>query len=128
MKEIYTRQRADYWEQLTEQERKAFSVYMINRFLSMSIDYLPIVNELQTHYENIGGREAYLYYCSVIPKKSQFYKYIKKSSEKKEDTDTIQLVAKHFQVGTSEAAEYVELYNSTSDGKKALKELIAMYG
>jgi hypothetical protein len=37
------------WDTLSEMDKKSFEPYMINRFLSMNIDLLPIINILQKY-------------------------------------------------------------------------------
>ena len=65
---IYLNQSPQYWESLTEAERKSYSTFMINRFLSMNMNYIEIVNALQEYYGSIGPRESYLFYSDLLPK------------------------------------------------------------
>jgi len=125
---IYTNQHPQYFDNLEDAEKKSFNVYMINRFLSMNPQYVQIVNELQTYYGSIGSREAYLFYSNIIPKKRQFYKYVKSSAKEAYEPWLIELVAKHFQVSTTEAEKYIELYLKTEIGTTYLAQLCSGYG
>ena len=39
------------WEDFDEIEKKNFNSYMTQRWLSMRMDYLPIINEIQIGYK-----------------------------------------------------------------------------
>ena len=43
------REKKESWESLSEMDKKSFTPFMINRWLSMNMDLLPIVNELQKY-------------------------------------------------------------------------------
>ena len=60
----------------SNEEWESFNPYMISRFLSMSKDYIELVNYVQ----NIPYTEKekyYKIYCELIPKKQFFQKKIK---------------------------------------------------
>jgi hypothetical protein len=42
-------QNPKYWETLTEEDKKSWSNYMIHRFLSMNMNIIDLVNELQNY-------------------------------------------------------------------------------
>ena len=44
---ITSNQTKDYWNTLTESDKKTWSNYMINRFLSMKMEWTDFVNEIQ---------------------------------------------------------------------------------
>jgi len=120
----------DYYDKLSDADRKSFGSYMINRFLSMAPQYLDLVNLFQTYY--IPGltdnRATWLFYSYAIPKKKQFHKYIKKTKGEEYESWLIDLLVKHFQVSTRQAEEYLEIYYSTKERKEELKQLCEMYG
>ena len=98
------------WDKLSEADRKSFSPYLINRWLSMDIDLIEIVNEFQ-HY-TIGVLEpkhVYQLYFDLLPKRKFFTKYIKGKSEDKYNKELVELVADHYGVSTRESVEYVAM-------------------
>lgn len=126
---IYQDQRIDYYDLLDESDRKTFNIYMINRFISMNPDYIPVVNEIQQYWENIKSREVYLFYSQLLPKKKQFNKYIKSSTESPEYEDwVIDILKLHFQVSKFEALDYLRIYYLSPSHKEQLKELLESYG
>lgn len=94
------------WDSLSELDKKSWSTFMINRFLSMNEDYLELVNEIQRFY-NLKPKEVYNLYCSLIPREKKYTPYIK--SNKKEYSDNIKHVAHYYEISEREAGEYVKM-------------------
>ncbi len=124
---ITENQTTEFFDSLTESERKKYkaSRYMIHRFLSMNSNYLPVVDELQK-YTGIPDRCHYLFLTNILPRGRQFNKYIKGDKEGKYEKWLVDLVAKHFQVSTMEAIQYIEIYYLHD--KSGLRELCEKYG
>jgi len=101
---------------------------MINRLLSMNMDYVELVNEFQKFYGPLTERESYLFYSQMLPRRKQWSKYVKPKKESKHEEWVIELIAQHFQVSEAEADAYVDLYVSTSEGKSSMKRILEMYG
>lgn len=121
---IYTNQRSDYFDTLTDADKKSYSNYMVNRFISMNPHQVPFVNEIQKY--NLDSKLHYLFYSQVLPKGKQFNKYIKKTKEVKYEDWLIDIITKHFSVSVVEAEEYLEIYYKQN--KSALKMLCEAYG
>ena len=49
IKEITSVQNPNYWETLSEDDKKTWSNYMVHRFLSMKMEWIEVVNELQKY-------------------------------------------------------------------------------
>lgn len=115
------------WEQLSEADKKSFSSYMVNRFLSMNMDFIELINEFQKY--TIGGlssREVYKLYLDILPKQKQFNKYIKGKKEEKYNTELVELLSKHFLISEKQAVEYLDMSHETS--LNTLKEIVKKYG
>ena len=63
-------QNPKYWEQISEEDKKTWSNYMVNRFLSMKPEWIELVNELQKY--NLEPKELYKLYTNVLPKSKQW--------------------------------------------------------
>ena len=98
---------------------------MLHRFLSMNVNYAPIVNELQK-YPSIPDRAHYQFLTNILPRGKQYNKYIKGSKDEKYEKWLVELVAKHYQVSKVEAITYLEIYYAQN--KNGLRELCEMYG
>jgi len=113
----------NYWNNLTEGEKKKYSPFMINRFLSMDIDLIEIVNEIQ-HYQ-LSPKQNYDIYMEIIPKKKRYNKYLKgKSDSNKKDAE---FLANHFNISQREANYYIDVLMSIGE-KSRIKELREKYG
>jgi len=115
------------WDSLSELDRKSFSPYMINRFLSMNMDFIELINEFQKY--TIGGldsREVYKLYSDVLPKQKQYNKYIKSKKSDTYQTELVELLSKHFLTSEKEVLEALDMYFETSIAP--LKEILKKYG
>ena len=90
------------WDNFTSEDKDEFNTFMIHRFISMSPDYIDVVNLIQ-QYPNCSKKKIYEFYCNVLPKKKSFFRYIKSSI--KHDNDLVNEVAKRFECSTREAKE-----------------------
>lgn len=128
---IYIDQSVGYYDSLSVEDRKTYDSFMINRFLSMNMDYVEIVNELQKHWDAIKDRESYLFFSQLLPNGKQWNQYIKaKKGEKERKCEgwILELLARHYLVSQTEAKMYFETFMNTPEGQASLKELFEDYG
>jgi len=112
------------WESLSEMDRKSFSPFMVNRFLSMNMDYLELVNEYQKFtIGNMGTREVYKFYLDVLPKRKSFDKYVKGKDDNKWNENIIKWLCTHFKVSSREVMDYLEILPQSE-----VIEIIQKYG
>jgi hypothetical protein len=112
------------WSRWSETDQKAFSPFMMNRFLSMRMELTELVNEFQTY--TIGllrPQETYRLYFELLPNNKAFAKYIKGKSEDKYEKALVEQIAEHYQVSKSEAADYIDLMDKTQ-----CERILTMYG
>ncbi len=121
---IYLDQKKNYFSGLDDGEKRTYSNYMVNRFLSMNIHQLPLVNEIQKY--TLPSDVHYLFFATTIPRGKQYNKYVKAAKETKYEDWLIDLVAGHYCVSQDEAKSYLNIYYN--DGKQALRELCEKYG
>ena len=112
------------WSSLSEMDKKTFSAYMINRFLSMSTTYIDLVNEVQ-HYTNgqLGDKEVYNLYKDILPKKKSFFRYIKGSKNNKYSDTVLDYLTRYFQVSRREVKDYLNLMS-----KSDIQSILQKYG
>lgn len=125
---IYVDQSVHYWDDLSVENKKTYSVFMINRFISMNMDYIEVVNEFQKYWGIVGDRESYLFYSQLLPYGKQWNRYIKGKKERKYEEWVIRLLAHHFEVSQRDVSDYLDLMFATKEGRSALKEILEMYG
>ena len=115
------------WDVLSDSDKKSFTPYIINRWLSMNMDFIELVNELQRYtIGQVSPEETYKLYYDILPKQKQFNKYIKGKKADKYNPALVELLSKHFLVSEKEAMEYIDIYQETS--LNTLKEIIKKYG
>lgn len=125
---IYTNQSKTYFDNLSESDAKTWNNWMINRFVSMNADYVELVNEVQKYYQFVQNRELYLFYSQIIPKKKQFNRYIKAEKSQVYEDWLIEILCKHFSLGTDQITEYLNIFYQSDVGKSALRDILVGYG
>lgn len=94
-------------ENISPESWDSWNSYMINRYVSMDIRYIELVNYIQTiPYDN--KQQIYSIYREMIPKQKTFFKYLKVTKRKK-NLQAIDYVAKHFECSLGEAEEYMDI-------------------
>jgi hypothetical protein len=127
LKQVKQHKKEGYWESLDSKERKEWSSWMIHRFLSMSTDYLPIVNEVQSTLIGLDDRLVYTFWKNALPSDPRFHNYIKADAKSGGTPDwLLDLVCEHFSVSNREARDYIEIFmNGREDD---LRDLAHGYG
>ena len=126
IKQITNVQNPNYWEEISDEDKKSWSNYMTHRFLSMKIEWVELVNELQKY--NLKPKELYKLYTNVLPKGKQWLKYTKGRNQMAHPNWLINVVANHNEVSQREAYDMVEMYMLTEGGMLELGELCKKWG
>tara|TARA_Y100001963_G_scaffold81490_1_gene113007 strand:- start:402 stop:851 length:450 start_codon:yes stop_codon:yes gene_type:complete len=117
------------WDTFSEVDQKKFSPFIINRWLSMDMDYIGIVNDFQKYSIGLlSTREVYKWYCDVLPKQKRFNKYIKGKKEGKYQDWLVDLICKYLEISKKECVDYLDLMYLYESGKKELKSILQKYG
>ena len=65
------------WDTFSDADKKKFSPFMVNRYLSMNDDFLPLVNYIQKYaIEIMPHKSLYQFYCELLPKRKTYLKYL----------------------------------------------------
>ena len=111
------------WDTFSDADKKKFSPFMVNRYLSMNDDFLPFVNYFQKYtIEVMPPKVVYQFYCNLLPKKKTYLKYLTGNKYKIDDT-VVECLIKYFEVSKKQALEYYRLMD-----KKDLKLLLKKFG
>ena len=119
-------QNPNYWEDISDEDKKTWSNYMVNRFLSMKSDWIDLVNEIQKY--PLEPKELYKVYTSILPKKKQWLRYIKGDKKMDYPKWVYEIVAKDMQVSMREAVSAVEVYAISTGGQSELADILLKYG
>ena len=123
---ITAKQYPNYWDEISDEDKKSWSNYMVNRFLSMKMEWIEFVNEVQKY--PLKPKELYKVYTDILPKKRQWLKYIKGDKEMKYPKWVYEIVAKHLQCSTREASDAVDMYELSHGGQAELADILIKYG
>ena len=119
-------QNPNYWEDISDEDKKTWSNYMVNRFLSMKSDWIDLVNEIQKY--PLEPKELYKVYTNILPKKKQWLRYIKGDKKMDYPKWVYEIVAKDMQVSMREAVASVEIYAMSTGGQSELADILLKYG
>ena len=126
IKQITDVQNPNYWSDISEEDKKSWSNYMVNRFLSMKMDWIDIVNEVQKY--DLEPEIVYKLYTNIFPKGKQWLKYIKGDKKMKYPKWVYEIVSKHLQCSMREASDAVEMYDISHGGQSELIDILLKYG
>ena len=99
---------------------------MVNRFLSMKMEWVELVNELQKY--KLEPKELYKLYINILPKGKQWLKYTKGRNDMNYPNWLINIVANDMEVSKQEAKEAVDMYYLTEGGMAELGQLARKWG
>ena len=126
IKQITDVQNPNYWSDISDEDKKSWSNYMVNRFLSMKMDWIDIVNEVQKY--DLEPEIVYKLYTNIFPKGKQWLKYIKGDKKMKYPKWVYEIVSKHLQSSMREASDAVEMYDISHGGQSELIDILMKYG
>ena len=112
----------------SEKNLKGWSSYMINRWLSMNMELIEIVNEFQKYTIGIlSSKETYQLYYDILPKKKFYSKYVKGKKQDKFNKELVEIFSMHYKCSKDEAIEYLDILTVT--GKLSdIERIIKLYG
>ena len=123
---VTSQQHPNYWDEISDDDKKSWSNYMINRFLSMKPEWIDFVNEVQKY--PLQPRELYKVYIDILPKKKQWLKYIKGDKKMKHPKWVYEIVSKHLQCSIREAGDAVDMFELSAGGQSELTDILMKYG
>ncbi len=123
---ITSQQHPNYLNEISKEDKKSWSNYMVNRFLSMKMDWIELVNEVQKY--PLKPKELYKVYTDILPKKKQWLKYIKGDKEMKYPKWVYEIIAKHLQCSLREASDAIDVYELSAGGQAELADILLKYG
>ena len=126
IEQITDHQKPNYWNDISDEDKKSWSNYMVNRFLSMKVDWIDIVNEVQKY--NLEPEIMYKLYTNIFPKGRQWLKYIKGDKKMKYPKWVYEIIAKDMQVSIKQAVSAVEILEMTAGGQSEIADVLFKYG
>lgn len=124
----------NYYEDLSDSEKKTFKLFLILRGLSMNPSFVEYAAYLYKYLDIIPPEQFYKVIISLYPKHGykEFYRWIKSKkddgNESQNKKTVLDLITKKYEVSEHQAKEYLNIFNSTKEGKDKLFELIMGFG
>ena len=126
IKQITDVQSSNYWDEISDEDKKSWSNYMVNRFLSMNSDWIELVNELQKY--NLQPKELYKLYTNILPKGKRWLKYIKGKNDMDYPEWLVNIVRNNDECSRKEAIQAIDMLMLTEGGMMELGELSRKWG
>ena len=126
VRQVTSVQNPNYWDEISEEDKKSWSNYMVNRFLSMKMDWIDVVNEFQKY--NLKPKELYKLYINVLPKGKQWLRYVKGENDMSHPNWLVNIIVNHEKVSKKEAIEMIEMWYLTEGGMLELGEICRKWG
>ena len=125
---LTTEQDPNYFDKLTDEDKRSWSNFMINRFLSMKPEWVELIATLLPLSQTLEPEEVYKLYINVLPKGKQYLKYVKGKAEDKYEGFLIDLLKKEYDCSENQAIDYAEILYSSKEGKENIKYICEKYG
>ena len=117
----------DYYDKLTEVEKKGFSKYTLLMGLSMDGGSIDTMAYLSKYFELIPNKQFYTACCDLTPAGKKYCKWIK-SSGTKFNGELLELLSKHFQIGQDEVKDYCKILFRDENGILYIHNICQKYG
>ncbi len=121
-------QNPDYWDTLSTEDKKTYSDYMVNRFLSMKMEWVDFVNDVQKYWDVLTPREHYKVYADMLPRGRQFLKYIKKDKDMNLPKWFMEIFCRHYECSAVQVKGYLETLLLTEQGTLEIREILTKHG
>ena len=124
--QITATQNPNYWDEISDEDKKSWSNYMVNRFLSMNSDWMELVNELQKY--NLQPKELYKLYTNILPKGKRWLRYMKGKNDMDYPEWLINIVRNNDECSRKEAIQAIDMLMLTEGGMMELGEMARKWG
>jgi DNA-directed RNA polymerase beta subunit len=117
----------NYYNNLSEEDRKTFNHFMILRALSMDSSIVEEMASLYQVFDKIPSPQFYQLLIALVPKDFRFYKWVK-TKKMKHKIELLKIVADRFKVSQFEANDYVNILLRTDEGQDELVSICRAFG
>ncbi len=127
VKHIRQTQDPDYYDNLSESDRKSFNKYMILRVLSMDKTIIEEISYVSKYFEVLPEKQFYKLLILALPKSYGFSPYIKSTAKAVNET-ILNCLCSYFNVGKKDATDYYNILISHEEGLTNLISLVKQHG
>lgn len=112
------------WIDLSDDFKKAYSQFMLNRFISSKKVYLPLIAKLSTL--KLSDEQHYNFLCSIINKQKHYFDYKAYKTTKTLDPETLFALTNEFKLGKKDVERFLEVLTE-KDVKMIVDKWHAMF-
>jgi hypothetical protein len=127
VKHIRSVQDPNYYNNLSEDDRKSFNHFMIVRALAMDDYLVEDMAQLYQVFDKIPSPQFYQLLIALVPRNNNFCPWIK-TRTLKHNKLLLSYVAKRFNVSKYQANDYVNLLLRTENGQSELVAICKAFG
>lgn len=127
VKHIKQVQDPNYYNNLSEDDRKTFSHFMILRALSMDEDLVELMASLYQFFDKIPSPQFYTLLIALVPKSYKFCPWIK-TRKFKHSKGLLEVVGARMKVPKYQANDYVNILLGTEEGQQELVNICQAMG
>jgi len=117
-----------YWKNISDDDKKTFGNFIIQRYLSMNPDWIEWIADVQPYIQSLPNEYFYRFFIDMIPPKKYYLKYIKGKKANDYEDWIVDLIVKEFGCSTKHANEYLEILYSTREGREQILTICQKYG
>lgn len=130
IKQVRTIQAPNYWEELSDTDKRTWSNFMILRYISMDADWLEVIAELQPYLQQLPPNILYKVLIGIITPFKAYIPYIsdKKSNEAKYEKWLIQLLVRDLECSEYQSKDFLDILYASKEGHLAIELLCTKYG
>lgn len=125
----------NYYENLPEEGKKSFNLFMILRGLSMNPGFIEYAAYLYRFLDIIPPAQFYKILIELYPKPGykEFHRWIKSNKDKddidaKKEAKIVELLIEKYEIPKKEAKDYLRVFRASKEGLAELSELIRGFG
>lgn len=127
LKAITQYQDPEYWDFLSDADKKSWSNFMINRFLSMHYGWIELVDQLQYVTQGLEPRDMYSLYINLLPKSDIFLQYVSADKTVKHPEWLVDLITRHYECSKENALDYLDILYSCDEGRETIHYICELY-
>lgn len=123
LNQIRTTKDPNYWNTLSDKEKKDFNHWMILTGLSQDESLIPICSKLweQGYYDRIPSPQFYTLLCHLIPYSDRKVFW---SKGKKKNLILLKYISQWFSISTRESEDYLTIFMSSDSGMVELSKIL----
>lgn len=95
------------WAELSDDFKKTYSQFMLNRLVSSKKQYLPLIAKLSTL--KLSDEQHYNFLISLINKQKHYFDYKSYKHNKIIDNETVFALSHEFTIGKTDAIRYADI-------------------